>query len=410
MTCKCVNCNHDIWATDPTKTHQFHDKFCGWRGKLSYTFIVGLNEGTTIAVRSAKVLDLLVGELFIKLNALLCKICSSEGQDPPDPGEHDSYQVLLTVRQGPQVERASAKLTKTENGFSSVRSMSSRQHKHWVQDSKKGSESSWAALPVHSNLDGLIKYLKGDSAKMLPPMDDRTATEWVEPQADGYGERNHAQALQGAEHMLGMTGQDYFGHKLWRNLNWNKHVHPKVQNQLQDWALQDSSVLMMPARQTQRLHCLHYAPVSTKHNASFDRPFCRRLLISLYANDRHQSPGMYLLTFGTGFSKNFGFGTDFGLILCTIGEKSLFLGVDGLTTIQQAMNIGRYHKLLATYIWQCNVKGNRIRRVPRNKFLSARMLGSRNTWHGPHVPVGNMRKTTIGSWFHTTFVGKRLTF
>ena len=54
----------------------------------------------------------------------------SEGQDPPDPEERDSYQILLTVRQGPQVERASAKLTKTENGFSLARSMSSHQHRH----------------------------------------------------------------------------------------------------------------------------------------------------------------------------------------------------------------------------------------------------------------------------------------
>ena len=81
MTCKCVDCNHEIWATDPTKPHQFHDKFCGWRGKLSYTFIVGLNKGIAITMRSAKVLDLLAGELFIKLNTLPCKVCS-EGQDP----------------------------------------------------------------------------------------------------------------------------------------------------------------------------------------------------------------------------------------------------------------------------------------------------------------------------------------
>ena len=78
MTRKRVNCNHDFWATDPTKTHQFHDKFCGWRG----TFIVGLNKGTTIAMRGAKVLDLLAGELFIKLNALLCKICKVKGKTP----------------------------------------------------------------------------------------------------------------------------------------------------------------------------------------------------------------------------------------------------------------------------------------------------------------------------------------
>ena len=83
-----------------------------------------------------------------------------------------------------------------------------------MQDSKKGSENSWAALSVDSHLDGLIKYPKGDSAKMLTPMDDRTTTEWVEPQADEYGERNEAQALQGAEHMLGMMSQDYFGHKV----------------------------------------------------------------------------------------------------------------------------------------------------------------------------------------------------
>ena len=55
--------------------------------------------------------------------------------------------------------------------------------------------------------------------------------------------------------------------------------------------------------------------------ASFDRPFCRRLLISLPADYHHQSLGMYLLTFGTSFSKNFSFGTDFGFIPCTIGEK-----------------------------------------------------------------------------------------
>ena len=51
-------------------------------------------------------------------------------QDPPDPEEHDSYQVLLTVRQGPQAERVSARVTKTENGFSLVRSTSSHQQKH----------------------------------------------------------------------------------------------------------------------------------------------------------------------------------------------------------------------------------------------------------------------------------------
>ena len=49
---------------------------------LSYTFSVGLNKGTTIAVRSAKVLDLLAGELFIKLNALLRKVCRVKGKTP----------------------------------------------------------------------------------------------------------------------------------------------------------------------------------------------------------------------------------------------------------------------------------------------------------------------------------------
>ena len=48
---------------------------------------------------------------------------------------------------------------------------------------------------------------------MLTPMDDRTTTEWMEPQAEKCGERNQEQALQEAEHMLGMMSQDYFGHK-----------------------------------------------------------------------------------------------------------------------------------------------------------------------------------------------------
>ena len=39
---------------------------------------------------------------------------------------------------------------------------------------------------------------------MLTPMNDRTTNEWVEPHADECGERNQAQALQGAEHMFGM--------------------------------------------------------------------------------------------------------------------------------------------------------------------------------------------------------------
>ena len=129
MTCKCVDCNHDIWATDPTKPHQFHDKFCGWRGKLSHTFIVGLNKGTTDHHRSEECESAWPScrRVVHKAQRTALKNLQSEGQDPPDPGEHDSYQVLLTGRQGPQVERASAKLTRTENGFSSVRSMSSHQ-------------------------------------------------------------------------------------------------------------------------------------------------------------------------------------------------------------------------------------------------------------------------------------------
>ena len=98
---------------------------------------------------------------------------------------------------------------------------------------------------------------------MLTPMDDRTTNEWVEPQADECGERNQAQALQGAEHMLGwLMSQDYFGHKLWCSLRWNMHVHPKVRKQLQDWDLQDSSVQMLPVRHTQQLE------LSSSHTAS----------------------------------------------------------------------------------------------------------------------------------------------
>ena len=33
-------------------------------------------------MRSAKVLDLLAGDLFIKLNALLCKVCRVKGKTP----------------------------------------------------------------------------------------------------------------------------------------------------------------------------------------------------------------------------------------------------------------------------------------------------------------------------------------
>ena len=49
---------------------------------MTYTFTVGLNKGTAIAVRSAKVLDLLAEELFIKLNALLRKICRVKDKTP----------------------------------------------------------------------------------------------------------------------------------------------------------------------------------------------------------------------------------------------------------------------------------------------------------------------------------------
>ena len=191
MTCKCVDCNHEIWATDPTKPHQFHDKFCGWRGKLISIHCrtqQGYHHGSEECKRAWPSCRRAVH----KAQRTALQNLQSEGQDPPALGEHNSYQVLLTVREGPQVERVSAKLTKTENGFSSVRSMSS----HQVQDSNKGSGSSGAALPVHSHLDGLIKYSKGDSAKMLTLMDDRTTTEWVEPQADECGKRSQSRQVE----------------------------------------------------------------------------------------------------------------------------------------------------------------------------------------------------------------------
>ena len=74
ISSKCVNSNHDVRATDSTKPRKLHHKLCrrGW--KLSNALIVCLDQGTTVAVRSTKVLDLLAGQLLIEFDTLLCKI------------------------------------------------------------------------------------------------------------------------------------------------------------------------------------------------------------------------------------------------------------------------------------------------------------------------------------------------